>query len=606
MNSKKIRGSRRGVIAVLSAVLLVVLLGMVAFAVDVGYLSLARTQLQTAADSAALAAASLTNHTDEDLRQEAQKFANLNTVAGRPIQLNADDIQFGTWDASDRSFTPTESASNAVRVTVRTSPDSGGSTPLFFAKVLGRHTQQQSASAIATVNPRDICFVVDLSRSMNFDTNPGESSSSSALIQNVYDDFGFGAQPGIAQYAGQSLGLSKSSYWSTQLTNIKTKLGEDAYKTSPYYTGKRVTINWNTYYLDADGVTYLSDSTRTKRALSWVIEVQLAALMPNAAPALDADISANYNYWTYDGYGSGDFSQDGFIPCYWDKLGYLSYMTFMMNKARDYTVANGYHTPLSLESELSPCPEHDETVTGELFRFPPREMPTHAARRALIAAIQVVRDRNNSVSDVMQKDWVSIITYDSVSSRAVKWSLANRDNYSGAMQVCTRFQAYGGTGTEAGLNMAYEHIKPQSQGGLGRENANKVVVLLTDGMPNEKRSTVTSTIINNYIANNSSVWTNPSTGSTVNNWVTTGLNVTEKNAALMQTSQMQGDKWYVFAAGIGRGCDYDFMDRVARMGATANPDGQCPRGSDDPTVYEEVLRQIFENIITNPKLRLVQ
>ena len=58
--------------------------------------------------------------------------------------------------------------------------------------------------------------------------------------------------------------------------------------------------------------------------------------------------------------------------------------------------------------------------------------------------------------------------------------------------------------------------------------------------------------------------------------------------------------------GIGLGCDYDFMDRMARMGATANTSGQSPRGSGNPADYEAVLTQIFQNIITNPKLRLVQ
>ena len=45
---------RRGVIAVLTAIMLVVMLAMVAFAVDVGYLVLARSELQRSADAAAL------------------------------------------------------------------------------------------------------------------------------------------------------------------------------------------------------------------------------------------------------------------------------------------------------------------------------------------------------------------------------------------------------------------------------------------------------------------------------------------------------------------------------------------------------------------------
>ena len=43
------------------------MLGMIAFAVDIGYMNLARTQLQAAADSAALAAAGSSNLSKDDI-----------------------------------------------------------------------------------------------------------------------------------------------------------------------------------------------------------------------------------------------------------------------------------------------------------------------------------------------------------------------------------------------------------------------------------------------------------------------------------------------------------------------------------------------------------
>ena len=42
---------------VLAALLMILLVGMIAFAMDIGYIVLVRSQLQTAADSAAMAAA---------------------------------------------------------------------------------------------------------------------------------------------------------------------------------------------------------------------------------------------------------------------------------------------------------------------------------------------------------------------------------------------------------------------------------------------------------------------------------------------------------------------------------------------------------------------
>ena len=63
----------------------------------------------------------------------------------------------------------------AVKVTVRTDAASGGATSLFFGRLFGLNSVNQQASAVAAVNPRDIAFVVDLSGSMNDDTDPGRS-----------------------------------------------------------------------------------------------------------------------------------------------------------------------------------------------------------------------------------------------------------------------------------------------------------------------------------------------------------------------------------------------------------------------------------------------
>ena len=49
------------------------------------------------------------------------------------------------------------------------------------------------------------------------------------------------------------------------------------------------------------------------------------------------------------------------------------------------------------------------------------------------------------------------------------------------------------------------------------------------------------------------------------------------------------------------------MNRVARMGATANSTtGLAPPSAGDSTTAETNLTTVFNSIITNPKLRLVQ
>ena len=168
-------------------------------------------------------------------------------------------------------------------------------------------------------------------------------------------------------------------------------------------------------------------------------------------------------------------------------------------------------------------------------------------------------------------------------------------DYDAAMQACTLFQAVSdegaSTATETGMSTARQHIRPTGEGGQGRYSANKIVVLLTDGMPNLYSSSRSQ--VDQFISDNPS-------GDFY------GGGNYPQNASLMQSMQMKLGGWNAFPVGIGLGTDYAFMDRMARLGGTQNQDGQSPRGSGNPAEYEQRLTDIFENIITNPKVRLVQ
>jgi hypothetical protein len=223
-------------------------------------------------------------------------------------------------------------------------------------------------------------------------------------------------------------------------------------------------------------------------------------------------------------------------------------------------------------------------------------MPTHAARRALIAAIEVVKERNANISDPNNKDWVSIVTFDKTTGGGPTIVQPLNENYDAAMLASTTMQACGDfgatTATETALIKAKNHISTKKKGGLGRNAANKVVVLLTDGLPNLYSSSDAN--INDYIGNH------PELTDFYNNgayWC---------DASLMQAASMSSENWMLYPVGIGLGCDYDFMDRMARMGSTANDKGQSARGSGNPAEYEQRLTDIFKKIITSPKLRLVQ
>ena len=169
---------RRAATIVFVAVSSTVLLSMGAVALDLGTLYSARAELQRSADAAALAAASfLSNYTGDDaaLLDEADRIARLNSVLGISAGLESGDLELGrsVYDEATGQFS-FESASenpNAVRVVVRRSEGSeGGPINFAFARLFGRNQRDVTARAAAVLIPRDISVVIDLSGSMTDDS----------------------------------------------------------------------------------------------------------------------------------------------------------------------------------------------------------------------------------------------------------------------------------------------------------------------------------------------------------------------------------------------------------------------------------------------------
>ena len=166
------RDRRSGKILIMAALLLVVLIGMVAMAVDTGYIGVAKRQLQRSTDAAAHAAALLiTNQTNA--RVAAKDVIQYNPVAGAPIQLANEDILFGTRGTGTNGYSTFlwgNAPYNAVKVIGRkTTASVNGPVKLFFANILGRPSVDMTATSIAVVYPRDIVFVLDVSGSMHHD-----------------------------------------------------------------------------------------------------------------------------------------------------------------------------------------------------------------------------------------------------------------------------------------------------------------------------------------------------------------------------------------------------------------------------------------------------
>ena len=140
---------RHGSMAILVLIALSGLLGMTAFAVDSGFLTLSKTTLRAAADAAALAAAGTMTQTDDlDLaRNTALEYAHDNVPDSYGEVLVGDDVVFGQWDSDSHTFTPTNSEVNAVKITLVRSFARGNPIGRFFA--LGNQGTEMQTEAIA-------------------------------------------------------------------------------------------------------------------------------------------------------------------------------------------------------------------------------------------------------------------------------------------------------------------------------------------------------------------------------------------------------------------------------------------------------------------------
>ena len=197
-NRKVRRNNRRGAMLVLIAVCLPLLVIMAAFAVDVAWMQLVRTELRTSTDAAARAGAKELSLSQSQTvaRNRAKATAKRNLVAGEPLQLADSDIVFGNGvqanEASRFKFTAGGNKPNAVQVTgKRTNGSLTGPVDLLFAGVLGVKQFQPAETATSTQLDRDICLVVDRSGSMMWTLTGSQLAERRARLRPARSD----AQP---------------------------------------------------------------------------------------------------------------------------------------------------------------------------------------------------------------------------------------------------------------------------------------------------------------------------------------------------------------------------------------------------------------------------
>jgi hypothetical protein len=130
---------------------------LVGLALDSGRAFLVSTQLQNAADAAALAGGRVVKLDQADARQRAIDMALANTADLDPVQLDRNednlaegDIVIGRYDFVSETFIPNTEIPNALKVVARRTEGSlGGNVPLIFASLASIDTFEVERYAIA-------------------------------------------------------------------------------------------------------------------------------------------------------------------------------------------------------------------------------------------------------------------------------------------------------------------------------------------------------------------------------------------------------------------------------------------------------------------------
>ena len=296
---------RRAAIAPLTALLLIPLLAVTAFAVDLGWIVLVQSDLQNAADASALAGAGqltdgyvqynlpgqsssqqggILNTAEANAKTYAKNFAGYNTAGNTLLTTVLDnDIEFGFTDASG-NYTPSTPGSgypNTIKVTLRR--DTTANTPLglFFGPVLGLSTVNLKATAASSIY------------AVNIDNFANTSSLHLGMLPVTYDVNNWnnflasGQDPDGHTSTDANGNPDLNVYPSIKDTGNFGLLGLD-----DSHAGASTVSSWITNgFTQTDLQTLLSNSAANQTPL-----IPLSQHNPNILPTLSTDGMGSWNW----------------------------------------------------------------------------------------------------------------------------------------------------------------------------------------------------------------------------------------------------------------------------------------------------------------------
>lgn len=584
---------RRGVVAVMVAICMVVLLGFAALAIDVGAMYNARGDLQRSADAAALAAAAVLSEYDTDdpvstARATARKYVELNPAMGKGVTVAPDDdVTFlrSRFSAAQNmySFSPTESMPDAVRVTVRMSEDSpNGPLQLFFAGIFGRNSTEVSASAVAGMVPRDIALVADLSASHTDDSELRKYRSTAINLYDVWSALpgGFGdlatswdvAPPSndLRQAQGPAWGFMKTlGYGTLNLDRTYNPASDPGLVYLPYRQ------NWTNTQL----VTYLTEQQYSPSEITAIM--QSGASDSTSTYSNRVAVALGLATWN-SGMPGGRWSKVGLTagngnstineseiawrdlimgrsatqtsPIWNDYIG--NYMTSTNNTMYQANSAFRYRFGIKtfINYLLEERPEPLQTL--ELAKVPTQPMQ---------AVKEAIGHMMNELESLESQDRISLEVYSTIGVHEVDLT----SDFSRVSTRLSEMQAahYGHyTNIGAGLERAIEELSSSR----ARSGSKKVIVLYTDGVANINKN-------GQY-------------------------NLSGAKQYAWDMAQEAAERGFrIYAVSVGSEPDMTFMDRIAELG-----DGEHFHAEGSIQQYSAQLTKILNRLSSERSVQLLE
>lgn len=185
------RFSRRhnGMALAYGIIILSALLIMASLVVDYGHVQLVKQQCRATADACATAAAGALPNGVVAAQNAALNIAAANLIDGKPATLDINtDLEFGTWNATTRTFTvltgAARSGANAARVAMHRTAARGNAVNLVFARSFGRETCNVNAMATAIYRPTRFAAV-----GLDFIKMGGNSTDSYSSLGGVVSPY---------------------------------------------------------------------------------------------------------------------------------------------------------------------------------------------------------------------------------------------------------------------------------------------------------------------------------------------------------------------------------------------------------------------------------